>query len=463
VTDLDGVATAVPAIQGLEAYMHLVRGNLGPGTLNLPFAFARVGWVRGLVMLLAVTSQGCYSKLTLVQCKRALHEHGPQTYMEVANLTLGRPGRAAIQIFIATMQLGVCCVFLQLISTNLEAGLRGMGAHVPLTACTLMVTVVLVLLSMLRRIRHLKWLTMTANLMMGIALVSATIEAWVVLKDSGKQPKPGSGAPEDVFFFLSSMFYAYEGIAIVLPVENSFCRGREHSLERYQEFRCVLLKALVTLSSFMLGVGASCGVAFPNIESGSITAYLSTERPNPWFKIINALTLLAVLMTFPLQLYPVTEVLNEWFGPGCRPRCCISGENNQSEPTGHVPLETSESNIDDISTSQNPHDMGVEATYGCKYEWIVRRTVTIIGCAGVALCVNNLALLVALCGSVGSPGLIMMPSVIHLRLSYKGVISICVPALVMDSVAIVFSIMVGFTGAYFAISQLINDPQPPKL
>eukprot|EP00466_Bigelowiella_natans_P020772 jgi/Bigna1/89565/estExt_fgenesh1_pg.C_510129 len=462
-------------IGSFEAYMHLVRGNLGPGALNLPYAFARVGWLRGLLMLLVVSAQGIYSMNTLLRCKRALknNHRSPETYMDVGYMALGKPGRAAIQTLVAVLQFGVCCVFLQLVSTNLEAGLQAIDHPIAGPVCTLIVTGVMIALSMLRRIQNMKWLTIAANAMMLIALFSGTIEAFVVLHDT-KSRGTGSGSATDVFFFLSSLFYAYEGIAIIMPVENSFCRTLENSLERSHSFQNILVAAMATVAFLMLIVGASCGAAFPGIESGSITAYLSSERNNPWFKVVNILTLIAVLMTFPLQLYPAVEVINEWFGPRCKPTCCQDRERkapgggggaNSLNDHRRIPeseVEQQDTTNASMSSSSASSASGVSRS-SANAEWIIRRIIIVMLSAAVSLGTNNLGLLVALVGSVGSPGLVMMPNIIHLRLQFSGQIAMSYLAVIGDILVITFALIVGVAGTYFAITQLVNAHNSPDI
>ena len=57
-------------ITGLDAASALVKGNLGPGCLNLPFAFALTGWVVGSFFFLIVAVQGIYSMWLLTYCKQ---------------------------------------------------------------------------------------------------------------------------------------------------------------------------------------------------------------------------------------------------------------------------------------------------------------------------------------------------------------------------------------------------------
>ena len=52
---------------------HKVRGNLGPGALALPAAFAKVGPVVGLAGLAVVCLPGIYGVITLLRA-RPMHE-----------------------------------------------------------------------------------------------------------------------------------------------------------------------------------------------------------------------------------------------------------------------------------------------------------------------------------------------------------------------------------------------------
>jgi hypothetical protein len=87
----------------------------------------------------------------------------------------------------------------------------------------------------------------------------------------------------------------------------------------------VLVISMSIVGFLFLLIGITCGPAFSDIQDGSVTAYLTIKYPNViWYKVINASVMVAVFCTFPLQLTPAMEVLNEWFGPGCDPKCCTS-------------------------------------------------------------------------------------------------------------------------------------------
>mmetsp|Transcript_13649 Transcript_13649/g.33393 ORF Transcript_13649/g.33393 Transcript_13649/m.33393 type:complete len:161 (+) Transcript_13649:3-485(+) len=160
-------------------------------------------------------------------------------------------------------------------------------------------------------------------------------------------------------------------------------------------------------------------------------------------------------MTFPLQMYPAVEVIDEWFGPGCRPRC---GESQIENASDHVSLASEED-------SEYDSERVVEGA-DCSYysiEWIVRRSIIVIFCGGVALSVSNLAVLLSLVGSIGSPSLVVIPSLMHLRMQWTGRIRWSVLTVCANLCVLVFSAVVAVAGAYFAIRDLTATSEEPNV
>ena len=91
-----------------SAWVHQVKGNIGPGCLALPCVFARIGPTLGVPLVLAVTIPGGYAMLVLVRLKRALCEagHPVMAYEDVAAVAVGPSGRRLLEWVIMTLQLG---------------------------------------------------------------------------------------------------------------------------------------------------------------------------------------------------------------------------------------------------------------------------------------------------------------------------------------------------------------------
>mmetsp|Transcript_20920 Transcript_20920/g.65469 ORF Transcript_20920/g.65469 Transcript_20920/m.65469 type:complete len:244 (-) Transcript_20920:1241-1972(-) len=111
-----------------------------------------------------------------------------------------------------------------------------------------------------------------------------------------------------VALFLGSVFYAFEGIALVLPIENALSAAAASGKRcfRYEELIVVSMLFVVFLFAC---VGALCGLAFPH-TGGSIVAYLALLYPSSSaMQLLNAAVAAAVLCTYPLQLAPAMPTL----------------------------------------------------------------------------------------------------------------------------------------------------------
>ncbi len=540
-------------ISEFDAIQHLIKGNLGPGCLNIPHAFAMSGWVLGLFLFVLVAIQGIYSMVLLVYCKQWIRAHKKEkqrltrdqgmdeneenrdtsfeddeivTFMDVAYATHGRLGSVCVQILLFVLQAGVCCVFLSLIATNLHASIPSWDSEL----CVFLVTFLLLLVVLVRDLKELKWLSLGANCLMVTAIVTASVSAlWVLFADSNgdnddndnddnekQQAKKWTANPAAIAAFVSSMFYSFEGIGLVMPVENVFVGYNKRSSDETQsisgssegeqtqeELRIaerttrfvnpVLIGAMSTVAGLFLLIGATCGPAFPDIHDGSVTAYLTTKYPNSlWYQIVNAGVMVAVFLTFPLQLTPAMEVLGDWFGPGCDPVCCSGPSSNEStsscclgggglsvrrrrragtrqggrhaivaqsdEQEGfHDEGEVGEDEVvipgDGILTS--PPLPPTNSCFG-DHEWIFRRYLVVFGCALVVLTVNDLGLLMSLFGALGNTGLAAMPCIIHWRLVQQGIAPLNFLLLAVDVATIGVSLGVAIIGVAFSVKEILE-------
>jgi proton-coupled amino acid transporter len=250
-------SSSAPKSSEAEAFLYLVRGNLGPGCLNLPFAFAQTGWLLGSGLMVFVAGQGIYCMWLLTHCKHVLKHQRSSTFMDIAAFALGDTGKRFVQFFLIIVQGGCCCVYVQLISTNLESAVQSAGFSSFGHTTSLWVTTLVILpLSMLRNIAEMKAISLFGNLFMLTAVLTVMIYAGMTLTESGSNPSdqtnsnstshhttgamvvPGVG-PNGVAICLSSLFFAYEGMGLVLPVENSMAAPAK--------FPTVLVTSMTTL------------------------------------------------------------------------------------------------------------------------------------------------------------------------------------------------------------------------
>ena len=258
---LPGGGNSAPrALTPTETVLHLVKGNVGPGILALPYHFARAGPFRAAVVTACVVLQGVLGMRMLVRVQGMAAARGvtrdqldgssnsdggvgvtcagsrvtrggngvtcggsgvsgcgsgsggaasaastgraaPLTFEQVGEVCFGRVGRRGLILSVLTLQLGVCAVFIGLIGANLEAALSSVFAlQATRPEALLLAFIPCALLSQLRDISDLWPLSLFGNLSMVTALFSTAIAAVITLGDPAAAfvtpPAPTPHAPE---------------------------------------------------------------------------------------------------------------------------------------------------------------------------------------------------------------------------------------------------------------------------
>lgn len=436
----------------LDAAIHLVKGNLGPGCLNLPHAFALSGWALGSGLFLFIALQGIYSMCLLVYCKNLLmagsSRHHNMTFMDAAKATLGSIGGHLVEIFLFVLQGGVCCVFLSLIRTNLRAFVPWLSD----IASIIIVTVGLMLMVLLRFLKDLLWLSATANIIMVVAILTATV-AGLMHFTADANIVVANPVPSVIVTFASDMFFAFEGIGLVLPVENSYYSGK-HS------FSNILIASMTLVAFLFVLIGVSASLGFPNVHSGSITAYLEKQYPDViWFSIVDALVIVAVALTFPLQLTPAMQVLDEWLDHSCDCRRNRQQEENASIEVTKYTVAQQRVDSEEVSFhDESPTVSPLDRTSCCGVKvWITRRWIMVLGCALIVYWVNNLGLLIMAVGAIGQTGLAGMPCAIHLAMQYQGTAPKGRLQIVVDVVVLLVCVIVMVSGLITSATEIIKE------
>ena len=308
------------------AAVHLFKGNVGPGVLALPLNFQRVGPLAGLVITAVVALQGIFSMVLLLRVQRgaaaaaaavvaAGHRDGEAlSFEEVGFIILGSAGRVMVQTTLAVLQLGVCAVFISFCTTALRALLplgRTTAVFLVWGACSL--------LALLPTLRSLVPLSIFGSICMLLAVGTALAAAVADLMDDARSVNPPP-QPDDASVLtdwgsaFAATFYAFEGIGLVLPIENQLAPngellGRDCGGWGFAHVLCGTLNVVALLFA---AVGCLCSAAFPRIDSASVTAFLASR--GPFFEFVNALVASAVLLTFPLQLTPASQVIEGALG-----------------------------------------------------------------------------------------------------------------------------------------------------
>ncbi|KAK2549682.1 Proton-coupled amino acid transporter 1 [Acropora cervicornis] len=204
----------------MQTLMHLWRGNVGTGMLGLPEAIMHAGIVVGPLGLLLVAVVTIHCMHLLVQCSRVLCQRTGEValgYGEVAE-------EVVVNVFLCMSQLGFCCVYFVFIAENLQQVSNALDSQTWMAILLLPI----ILLSFIRDLRTLVPFSIVANICCGISLV--IIFQYLVRNISHSDKLPAFAGWKDLPVFFGITLYAFEGIGVVLPIENKMSTPQDYRL-----------------------------------------------------------------------------------------------------------------------------------------------------------------------------------------------------------------------------------------
>ncbi|KAI1899058.1 hypothetical protein AGOR_G00078770 [Albula goreensis] len=307
----------------LQTLIHLLKGNIGTGLLGLPLAVKNAGLVLGPVSLFVMGIVAVHCMRLLVKCSHHLSakvgkpslSYGEVMEHSMENVSCLRRhaarGRCLVNLFLIITQLGFCCVYFVFLSDNIKqvvdaANATTMNCHNNQTVVLeqsfdsrLYMLCFLPFITLLVFTPNLKYLapfSLLANLAMCTSLV---LIYWYSIRNI---PFPVSlpyvGKPKDFALFFGTAIFAFEGIGVVLPLENKMQKPQRFSMVLY------LGMAMVTFLYISLGtIGYLCFGA-------NIGASITLNLPNCWlYQIVKILYCFGIFITYALQFYVPADIL----------------------------------------------------------------------------------------------------------------------------------------------------------
>lgn len=292
-----------------QTFMNVLKGNVGPGCLSLPFAFSQAGALLGPLGFFVLSSMAVYNMHLLIQCRERLKKGGrwARTYGEVAREVLGDKGKLLVDTFIVLTQLGICCVYFSFFGDSFPSDdILGKAKEVPYAYMAAMAFPVVLLLIIPNQVKSLAVFSAASNLLICSSILWVLIESLKhAIADNFDQVKRLPLCRPQFPLFVGNSVYSLEGIGLVLPIGNS--------MRSTQEFRKVFFPGIITACTILWLIGTTSYYSFGEISDGSITAELDRRgvATRGWMIAINVFLCAAVLLTYPLQLRPAAEVLAE--------------------------------------------------------------------------------------------------------------------------------------------------------
>uniref|UniRef100_A0A1I7XKI3 Aa_trans domain-containing protein n=1 Tax=Heterorhabditis bacteriophora TaxID=37862 RepID=A0A1I7XKI3_HETBA len=235
-----------------QALVHLVKVMMGTGMLSLPLAFKHSGLWLGLFLLAAICLICIFCTRQLVLAQHYIGFLKSQQRMDYANVMrsaveIGPPWirdhgyfwktmklngvnrigyleeyanfRQAVNVNMFVAQLGFCCVYFVFMADNLKQFFdQTSNIHISQAGWIALLLIPILALCTIRELKALAPLAAIANVVYLIAICIVLQQLFSIERSSSSLPAVGQWETLPLFF--GTVMFAFEGVAVVLPIEN---------------------------------------------------------------------------------------------------------------------------------------------------------------------------------------------------------------------------------------------------
>ncbi|XP_062409287.1 neutral amino acid uniporter 4 isoform X2 [Sardina pilchardus] len=209
-------------------------------------------------------------------------------------------GRLLVSFFLVLTQLGFCSVYFVFLAENIKQvveGNRGNEEGIDVRLYMLFLLPLLVMMSFIRDLRNMAVLSALANTAMAISLIFIFTYITSDVGDPGRLPFVSSW--RKLPFFFGTAIFAFEGIGVVLPLENQM---KEPA--RFPQALNVGMGVVIVLYVSLATLGY---LHFGDDIKGSITLNLPHDS---WTnQLVKVLYCLGVCVSFVVQFFVPADIL----------------------------------------------------------------------------------------------------------------------------------------------------------
>ncbi|XP_029171872.1 proton-coupled amino acid transporter-like protein CG1139 isoform X2 [Nylanderia fulva] len=297
----------------LETLVHLLKGSLGTGILAMPNAFGNSGYLVGIVatVIIGVLCTYCLHILIRSQytlCKRLKvpilsYPHSMKHALEQGPQCLRRFAKYApcfIDIFMITYQLGICCVYIVFVATNIKQVTDHYWTTFSVETHMLFLFVPLILINYIRNLKLLAPFSTLANL---ITIVSLSLLLSYMFQDLPSiTDRDMFGSFRNFALYFGTTLFALEAVGVIIALENNMKTPK--SFGGYYGVLNIGMSVIVVL---YIIIGFFGYLKYGSEAAGSVTFNLPQEEALA--QSIKIMFAIAIFITYALQAYVPVEIL----------------------------------------------------------------------------------------------------------------------------------------------------------
>lgn len=416
-----------------ETFLAILKSTIGPGLLYMPKGFQEGGIIFSVPMVIlsyCLFSWGATRVLEVWATKRL-------SLAQLMGEAFGTRGAHVVHAVIFCQQCGICLTYFIFVATNMQevaAALLGIENMSLVSACYYQLYIYVPLV-MIRNIQHFTYTNLIANvfilyslLVLGALATTKTLAGPTAPSSNNLVNVPHRAPISKHWLFNAESFYLsiglstfiFEGMAaLVIPLQSAVREDAKH------RFPALFVRTLALIIGIYIVFGLLNWLAYGD----QVNAVLTVNMPCGGLKTSVQLTYtLAVIFTFPLQLFPAIQTARSVL-PKLLRRAYIKVDNeSHNETKGDAPARDPSALVHDISRKG--------AIWKKRCIGIVGRVLLVVVLCKVAISVrHNLTKILSLLGALlGIPLAYVFPSIIHLALMedtkhYIRIINWCVVVL----------------------------------
>lgn len=290
-----------------HAGITFLKSYLGSGMLGMASAFAQGGIIWGWLTLFGVAILSAYCCIMLLRVHRSLAAKGSlstePSFEEVAEVVLGPRGKIIVIAALCFTQCGYAAAYVIFWAKNLNTAYPDFNPR----EWGLIVLPVFVLFTWMRKMTHLAIISLFGTIailaVVGVAVGFALSEVirephWEAFYDFPYGTYP-------VFFGIS--VYVFEGIGLILPLSLK--------MQHPEQFPKLLWGVHMFVATLCSIVGTIGYMGFYTNIQDTLMQNLKFIAPDWVFYPLLCAVMFSLLLTFPVQLFPVFEIAEPRFIP----------------------------------------------------------------------------------------------------------------------------------------------------